>query len=127
MGKHLRLFSAHWLGPYHACILYIPSTKNMNTTLGSGSLSHSGNSGTMTWANEAVTITTSGNPDFSGLTSLTFRIYQYDDINANDAWGRTDYATADITVIPEPTAFGLLLALGSLGLVVFARRSRRSE
>lgn len=96
------------------------------TTLGSDSVTRLGTPlQTTIWADNPVNIVTSSNPDFSGLTSLTFRIYQYDDKNANDLWGRTDYVIADITVIPEPTTFGLLLALGSLGLVI-ARRARRT-
>ena len=97
-----------------------------STTLGSDSYDHAGDSNINVRWSAPFTINTSANPDFSGLTSLTFRIYQHDTINSTGAWGRGDNVSADITVIPEPAVLGLLLSLGAFA-VVLVRRKRRSE
>lgn len=60
--------------------------------------------------------------EFQGLSSITFQLRFFDDINSTTAIDRIDNVELSGAIVPEPASVALYIGLGVLGLVAYRRR-----
>ncbi len=59
---------------------------------------------------------------YDNLSTITFRLYQYDDLDETTSLTRFDNITVNGDVVPEPSTLAMLL--GGVGLLTLIRRRR---